>query len=379
MQGYIQIIRIGLIFTPFIIAGGTVPFLISSYHKFGHITIKRWLLVMSFIFYLFMVYCFVVLPLPTLEEVAQMTTPYTQTEPFYFIKLFFQKSGISLSNTATYLTAFKTTYFLEPVLNIIFFIPFGIYLRYYFEKPFWQVFLYAFALSLFLECTQLSALYGIYPRPYRIFDVDDLITNTFGGVLGFVIAPLITWWLPKKQDILKQSYERGETVSLTRRVVAVLLDWFIINFLQVAGTIAALILDIALPTANLIFSTMHYILIIFLYFIVLPYMTDGRTIGKWIVQIAVFSENHGRISFKQLVIREGLLYGIFVPAVIYLGRYDYMKILDSPSEIIKLLIPVGIALVFVANIIHVTLQHKHTFLYEKAAKTIEVSTIVIPE
>ena len=48
----------------------------------------------------------------------------------------------------------------------------------------------SFCLSLFFELTQLSGLYFIYPRPYRLFDVNDLVTNTLGGIIGFVVTPL---------------------------------------------------------------------------------------------------------------------------------------------------------------------------------------------
>ena len=44
------------------------------------------------------------------------------------------------------------------------------------------------ALSLSVETAQLTALFGIYPCPYRQFDVDDLILNTAGTLLGAALA-----------------------------------------------------------------------------------------------------------------------------------------------------------------------------------------------
>ncbi|MGE9575057.1 VanZ family protein, partial [Escherichia coli] len=68
----------------------------------------------------------------------------------------------------------KQSVFLEPAFNVLLLIPFGIYLRYYFRLSFMKTMIASFCLSLFFELTQLSGLYFIYPRPYRLFDVNDL-------------------------------------------------------------------------------------------------------------------------------------------------------------------------------------------------------------
>lgn len=66
----------------------------------------------------------------------------------------------------------------------------------------------SFCLSLFFELTQLSGLYFIYPRPYRLFDVNDLVTNTLGGIIGFVVTPLFTFMLPTRRRMDELSYEK---------------------------------------------------------------------------------------------------------------------------------------------------------------------------
>lgn len=43
-------------------------------------------------------------------------------------------------------------------------------------------------LSLGIELSQLTGLWGIYPCAYRQFDVDDLILNVGGVMAGFLIA-----------------------------------------------------------------------------------------------------------------------------------------------------------------------------------------------
>lgn len=43
---------------------------------------------------------------------------------------------------------------------------------------------YGLGLSLFIELSQITGLWGLYPCPYRTFDVTDLILNPTGVILG---------------------------------------------------------------------------------------------------------------------------------------------------------------------------------------------------
>ena len=65
--------------------------------------------------------------------------------------------------------------------NIVLFIPFGFFLpmasRY---KSFFVTTFFSFSLSFLVETFQLLSKVGI-------FDVDDLILNTLGGILGYII------------------------------------------------------------------------------------------------------------------------------------------------------------------------------------------------
>jgi glycopeptide antibiotics resistance protein len=48
--------------------------------------------------------------------------------------------------------------------------------------------LFGAGLTLAVELTQLTGIWGLYPCAYRQFSVDDLILNASGVVLGFVLA-----------------------------------------------------------------------------------------------------------------------------------------------------------------------------------------------
>lgn len=72
--------------------------------------------------------------------------------------------------------------------NVIAFIPFGALIRWVIDKSvrWYHVMGYTFLFSLSVELLQLVAKVGS-------FDVDDLILNTFGGVVGFFVYYLLRW------------------------------------------------------------------------------------------------------------------------------------------------------------------------------------------
>ena len=68
--------------------------------------------------------------------------------------------------------------------NVIIFMPVGFFTALFSAKPrLWKSTLWAFALSLSIEILQLFISRGT--------DVDDLILNTLGGLLGFLIFRMI--------------------------------------------------------------------------------------------------------------------------------------------------------------------------------------------
>ncbi|MFQ7537895.1 MAG: VanZ family protein [Clostridium sp.] len=175
MSVYLIPLQSALLLFPFLAAIITLPYIIIQYRKYGSILPIRVLIVYSFIFYLLCAYFLVILPLPPIEEVASYTKPVMQLIPFASLKEFTMNSSLIWNDPSTYLTALNEPSLYLILFNILLTIPFGIYLRYYFQCGWKKTLLFTFLLTLSFECLQLSALFGIYPRPYRLFDVDDLI------------------------------------------------------------------------------------------------------------------------------------------------------------------------------------------------------------
>lgn len=224
MSQYLEALRQAMVIYPIIIVLFTVPYIAWSYHKYGSVLSLRVLIVYSFILYLLCVYCLVILPLPTPEKAATLHGHKVQLIPFSFIADIAKQSQIQPGQPASWLSIFTGSAFWTTVFNLFMTMPFGVYLRYYFCYNWRKTLRLSFLLSLFFELTQLSGLYFVYPGSYRLFDVDDLIVNTTGSMIGFALAGPVSRLLPTRQELDTVSFRRGASISFTRRVFSLLAD-----------------------------------------------------------------------------------------------------------------------------------------------------------
>lgn len=116
-------------------------------------------------------------------------------------------------------------------------IPLGVYLRYYFRCNARKTLVIGLCVSLFYELTQLSGLFFFYPQPYRFADVDDLIANTLGAMIGYWVSPLLFRILPTRDEIERISYDKGSRITLMRRAIAAVIDILLVTTLT-AGSAA---------------------------------------------------------------------------------------------------------------------------------------------
>ena len=131
----------------------TLPYIIVQYNKYGSILILRTGVVYTFIFYMMTSYFMTILPLPAIDSV----TPESATillVPFDAVNRWLSGSHFDIANPATYIDTFTNADFLQIVFNILLLLPFGVYLRYYFNRKWYQVLLLSFLYSLFFELTQ---------------------------------------------------------------------------------------------------------------------------------------------------------------------------------------------------------------------------------
>ena len=275
METFSYAIKIAFLAFPLVALVFTIPYIIHQYHKYGSVSSYRTILIYSFLLYMITAYFLVILPLPSMESVSKMTTPSYNLIPFQFIGEIFSESGFIISDFATYFPTLKNPVVYESIFNILLTVPFGIYLHYYFEFSFKKTFFYSFCLTLFFELTQLTGLYFIYPRGYRVFDVDDLILNTLGGVMGYVLAFIPLKLLPTRKEIDEDSVEKGMRVGFLKRVVSFSMDFIIYGiFLCIVIYFTHHSLKEWVSISSIIF-----ILWSLLYYVFIPRLLKGKTLS----------------------------------------------------------------------------------------------------
>ncbi|WP_155287009.1 VanZ family protein [Lacticaseibacillus zhaodongensis] len=373
MSAYVFPIKMAIITFPFLALLIALPFLIVQYRRYGSFTFVRALVLYSFVFYMLTAYFMIILPLPSVAAVAKLTTARYQLIPFTAVREFFNTSGFALASPGTWPGALRSASFLQPAFNMLLTLPFGFYLRYYFRRSWKQVLLMSFGLSLFFELTQLSGLYFIYPRPYRLFDVDDLIVNTLGGMLGYYLTPLIRRAFPSRERMDAQSYERGKKVGWLRRFVAFLVDYVVI------GGIVRFLLELGLHALHVRATTSarwSYVLMIAIVFGLLA-GRDGATLGKSLVRLRVTGAS-GETQWWRAPLRYALLYYFCLP-IWQLWLSESSMVLTEISKRTQLnFIIVGILSLFVlffsADVVWTLVHRDGRLFYDDWAQTRLIST-----
>ena len=359
MEVYLEPIKIAFLIFPFLAFLITLPYLLLQYHKYGSVPLIRSSIVYTFILYLLSAYFLVILPLPSKEEVLTMPTKIPQLIPLSFLKDFIN----AFKESSSIIFFLKSSIVYTTLFNIALTIPFGVYLRYYFKKKWYVTIIYTFLLSLFFEMTQASGLYGIYPKAYRLFDVDDLIINTLGGTLGYLITPIITCFLPERDEIDKMSYKKGKIVSIYRRLLAFLIDIFVFTTLM----FVILVLLTLLNHDNFMIAL---ILSIFIYYIILPTLTT-TTLGKYLVKIKL--NNNNKYKHLSIFLRQVILYFLIVFSPIIVINYN------NYINGLILLFYILFLVYFYFEIFLKFFGRKKPLIYERLTKTENISTVYYKE
>lgn len=365
MQAYVEVIKTAFLVFPLIAFLISLPFILWQYHKYGSISFWRALIIYSFVFYLTCAYFLVILPLPAIDEVAAMTSPRTQLVPFKFITDFFEHTSFNILDIRTYLPALTESYFFVPIYNILLTLPFGFYLRYFCKCNLRQVTIGTFLLSLFFELTQLSGLYFIYPRGYRLFDVDDLLLNTAGGMIGYAIAQPLIRVLPDPDKVAETAREKSKIVSGLRRSLAFLLDLILCLF-------GGLVLEAFLPSSLDGFWPIS--LAVVAYYFLLPILLNGGTPVEKFLNLRVVDTN-GWLSLGRMWLRRIIfimMYVVLPETALLIWNWPVLGL--NSHVIITFLLAIGFLLYFGTTGIRFLFTTEPLF-YEKLSKTQLVSTL----
>lgn len=309
MNVYVSDITLAVASFPLIALAITLPYLVYQYRKAGSVPWLRTFAVYSFAFYLLCAYFLVLLPLPADRSVV---VPYAQTPqlvPFSFVREFLAETTFSLGDPATWLPTLRDPYVYEAVFNVLLLVPLGMYLRYYFRRTWQQTLLIGFLVTLSFETTQLTGLWGLYEHPYRLFDVDDLILNTLGAMVGFwAVGPALRV-LPDIRLVALEAREAGVRASATRRALSFAID------LSLACAAAVLLgaLNIAISTGSFPdgkwFGSGWLARASFAFFFgIVPIAFRGRTFGQMLLKLRIVRPNADPARWYQILARYGLLF-----------------------------------------------------------------------
>lgn len=191
-----------------------------------------------------------------------------------------------------------------------------------------------------------------------MFDVDDLITNTLGGIAGYRIALWISAALPQIERLDANEDLDAKRVTYTRRGIAFMLD-----------------ACVWLPAAFLLsLSPVPYPLWITLavYFMLIPRLTGGRTPGKWVVRIRLQGKS-GKLRLWMLIIRFGLLYAVLPGMNILLFDSAYAAALNEELAATARGVVLLIDLLFLIHLI-ISMFSKKELFYERFSSTRNVIT-----
>ncbi len=308
---------------PVIVGVFTIPFLIWNYRKYNGLSIMRATVIFSFIFYMMCAFFLTLLPLPSIDEVLRRDPVPFNHHLFNNIITALKDSGFLSSDSATWFNAanwkklLTSAMLFQIIANIIMQMPLGFYLRYYFRVSWKKALGIGFLTSMFFEMTQLSGVWGIYPYAFRCPDVDDLMNNTLGCMIGFWMAPLLMRFLPSVEKMDETAAKRGQKMEIFRAFSAFSVDWIvcvIINLLvnyAFANWIKGFRYSDTLP------ETMTKLILYYIYFIVLPRIWKKQTIGNALVKVKIVSDIEGqkKVPKKDLLMRLSLQYFIEPTAV----------------------------------------------------------------
>ena len=360
-MSYFISIRTAIVVFPLIALLFSIPFVLHQYHKYGSINPFRVLIVYSFILYLITIYFLVILPLPNKEEVIYKPN-MIKLIPFGFINDFIRESSFVINDPTTYLKAIKEPCFYTVIFNIFMTIPFGMYLRYYFKCNFKKTLFISFILSLFFELTQLTGLYGLYPYPYRVFDVDDLIMNTLGGIIGYFIMGFVDNFLPTREKIDEDSLEAGEVVSGFRRITMFSLDCFL--YILIFAFISLFISNKYIP-----------LIVFVIYFIIYPYFKNGQTLGSKFLNVRLEFKKYRFIKITLRIIFLFLYYfgSIFITFTIIFFIANNFNLNATQEFLLLIMAFLGILIFYLINIFALFKDKK--VYYDNFFKVKYVSTI----
>lgn len=264
-----------------------VPFVWFSYRRRGGMSLTRTLFFIAALVYFWAIWTFTLLPLP---EPSEIQCAPVELNPMSVVTEI--QKGLESANPLT------SPAILQLVFNVLLFVPLGIIVRVVWNKGIVVALLVGLGISLFVELTQYTGVWGIYPCAYRIADVGDLMTNTTGAIVGSLLGLVV----PRERRGIEKQADAATPSRVTRgrRALAMLCDglgfWFVAGFIGIAIDIAryALLPDETAPVDDQLSTFVGTGLAAAIWLGVI--VVTGRSIGDLAVQLRYVSPRQQAIA-----------------------------------------------------------------------------------
>lgn len=287
-----------------------LPTAVVLYRRHGVLSQWRAVSLAGFFYYALTALCMTVVPLP--KRTADMCAAYSavahpELTPGHTFADIWKEAHHSLSPGALVLNNPAVG---GVVFNLILLFPLGVFLRYHFHRGFAATAALGFGTALFFEVTQGTGLWGLYACPYRLFDVDDLLTNTAGAVLGGLAVRPVSARLPAL-EVLDNRVRARRPVPFGRRALALVFD-----LAGVLLTAVLLALGGALPSCTEDYPyAWPCVLACGFWCVLLPWLT-GATPGKRLLRLKLVAADGGAPALGRLLIRAAVVSAVALPLLV---------------------------------------------------------------
>ncbi|WP_198680826.1 VanZ family protein [Lentzea terrae] len=302
--GFLAFVGIGLLVL--------VPLVLLHYFRFRRVEPRRAFVLYGLLAYGLVALALIFLPFPADPARVCQGEQMLSTVPFQWWTD--MNNNLAANGRSGVLAMVRSQAFLQQLFNVALFVPLGAVLRKAYGKGPLAVVAIGLGISLAVEVVQYTGNFGYYACPYRIADVDDLMSNTFGSLLGWMVAPaaVVVPRVPASED----STAPEGTVTVPRRLLGLITELMLV----------LLITKFVLPDPRWAFVVLVALRV------VLPAAANGTTLGGWLLHYRIGDQDGSRANPAQLALREllgvtGLVaYAVVVSPLLDIGRFDLVVV-----------------------------------------------------